>query len=311
MLHRLRSLPLVGDPLYIFVHSILEMSEKDGFEISGYIAYSAMFALFPFLIFLTSLGAVLGSDQAAQSFIDNIVIYLPKDVSNTLVPVVKQVISAPRGGLLTLGLLTSIWSAASGVDALRMALNRAYLARESRHYVWRKAQSILFVFGGVVVAFAVSILIILGPYVLGILRYLISLIGRAGHFSPLIEKYLPLIDDNAAIWHVGRYVVGLLLLTGALVLSHRWLPNRRLAWRDIIPGAAFTTILWIVSATAFSYYLGKFAHYGATYGSLGGVIVTLLFFYLTAVVFILGGEVNATVWHRRYPAETESPAELL
>jgi membrane protein len=210
-----------------------------------------------------------------------------------------QVIATPRSGLLTIGLIGSIWSAASGVDALRMALNRAYRAEETRSYLWRKLQSFLFVAGGVVVVFLVSILIILGPYLLHIAQYFVSIFGD--------DRVMAILDENATLYHIVRYVVGLLLLTGTLVLLHRWLPSRRIAWMDILPGTVFTTVLWIVSATAFSYYLGKFAHYGATYGSLGGVIVTLLFFYLTAVVFILGGEVNATIWHEAHPGEDPAP----
>ena len=295
MLSRLQKLPLIGGPLYTLVHSVLEMSRKDGFEISGYIAYSTMFALFPFLVFLTSLGSVLGDQNSTKSVIDYIVIYLPKDVSDTLVPVVTQVISAPRRGLLTVGFLLSIWSAASGVDALRMALNRAYGGIETRSYLWRKGQSMLCVLGGVVVIFVVSVLIILGPYVLGIARYFLSIFDD--------ETLMAQLDENAMLYHVARYMLGLVLLTGALALLHRWLPNRRILWREILPGVVFTTIFWIVSATAFSFYLGKFAHYGATYGSLGGVIVTLLFFYLTAAVFILGGEVNATIWQHSHPSD--------
>ena len=277
----------------------MDMSRKDGFEISGYIAYSAMFALFPFLIFLTSLGGLIGSAETTNQFIDYIVDYVPKDVADTLVPVVRQVTTGPRHGLLTIGLATTIWSAASGVDALRLALNRAYAMTEHRNYVLRKLQSFLFVVGGVVIIFLLSVLIILAPYLLQLIDFLYNQSGIGGLMGDTnpFERLRPLIQ-------VGRYILGLVLLTGTLVLMHRWLPSQRIAWRDIIPGAIFTTSLWTLSATAFSYYIGKFSHYGATYGSLGGVIITLLFFYLTAAVFILGGEVNATVWRRKHPEMT-------
>ncbi len=270
--------------------AVMDMSRKDGFEISGYIAYSGMFALFPFLIFLTSLGGMFGSQQSTGQVIDYITDYVPKDVADTLVPVVRQVTSTPRHGLLTIGLLTTIWSSVSGVDALRLALNRAYAAEEKRHYLYRKLQSLLFVIGGVVIIFLLSVLIILAPYLLQMADFVYKEVNRV---SPL-PRIAPLLQ-------IGRYGLGLLLLTGTLVLMHRWLPSRRIAWRDIVPGAVFTTTLWTIGATAFSYYIGKFSHYGATYGSLGGVIITLLFFYLTAAIFILGGEVNATVWRRKHP----------
>ncbi len=260
------------------------MSRKDGFEISGYIAYTAMFALFPFLVFLTSLGGMLGSADSVNRLIDYITDYVPRDVANTLVPAIRQVVAAPRHGLLTIGLITTIWSASAGVDALRLALNRAYVCPNPDHYILRKLQSFAFVICGVVIIFLLSVLIILAPYLLQLANFLIDKTGwpySLGRIAPLLQ--------------VGRYVLGLVVLTGALVLMHRWLPSKRIAWRAIVPGAVFTTILWTVMATVFSYYIGKFAHYGATYGSLGGVIITLLFFYLTAAIFILGGEVNATI----------------
>ncbi len=278
--------------------SIMEMSRKDGFEISGYIAYTAMFALFPFLVFLTSLGGMIGSAETIGQFIDYITDYVPKDVADTLVPVVRQVTSTPRHGLLTLGLATTIWSASSGVDALRLALNRAYSGSEARHYVLRKLQSFLFVIGGVVIIFLLSVLIILAPYLLQAADYLFTEIDVA---NP-IPRIAPLLQ-------IGRYCLGLVLLTAALVLMHRWLPGQRVAWSAIVPGAVFTTLFWTLMATAFSYYIGKFSHYGATYGSLGGVIITLLFFYLTAAIFILGGELNAAILKRK-PALPASGQEV-
>ena len=149
----------------------MDMSRKDGFEISGYIAYTAMFALFPFLIFLTSLGGFIGDANSAARLIDYITDYVPKDVADTLVPVVRQVIATPRHGLLTLGLATTIWSASSGIDALRLALDRAYVSSNPRPYILRKLQSFLFVVCGVVMIFLLSVLIILAPYLLDFANY--------------------------------------------------------------------------------------------------------------------------------------------
>ena len=94
-------------------------------------------------------------------------------------------------------------------------------------------------------------------------------------------------------WTVGRYALGAAVLAGGLLALHRWLPNHRLPMRAVLPGVLLTLVLWLAGASLFSLYLGTVADYSLTYGSLAGVAITLLFFYLTGALFILGAEYNA------------------
>jgi membrane protein len=109
----------------------------------------------------------------------------------------------------------------------------------------------------------------------------------------LLETFGRPSEEEAVIWTLGRYALGALVLALGLMGLHRWLPSHRLPLRALLPGVLLTLALWLVGASLFSLYLGTVADYSVTYGSLAGVAITLLFFYLTGTLFILGAEYNA------------------
>ncbi|HEX7007364.1 MAG TPA: YihY/virulence factor BrkB family protein, partial [Alphaproteobacteria bacterium] len=212
-----------------------------GMELAGSLAFTAILSLFPFLIFLVALAGFIGDADAANRVIDWMFSFLPPDVANVLAPVVNEVLSRPRGGLLTFGIVGTLWVASSGIEALRIALNRAYNADETRPFWLRRLQSIAFVIGGAVIMILVSALIIVGGLVT-------DYIGKV----PLIPG---MTED---IWTIGRLAIGALLLGGALLGLHRWLPGCDMAVRRLLPGIALTTVLWVVVASLFTLYLENF-----------------------------------------------------
>jgi membrane protein len=250
----------------------------EGMELSGYIAFSAFLSLFPFLIFLAALASFLGTSETAQEIIEAMFRFMPADVAETLVPAVHEVIGARQGGLLTFGILATLWFASNGVEALRTGLNRAYGVTEQRAIWWRRLQSMAFVFGGGTIILFLSLAVILGPLVWRVL-------------GPALDQLL----ETRLVFGTARYAVAAVLLLGSLLLLHRWLPNTRQAFTRILPGVCVTTVLWLIGAALFSWYVGHLADYAAFYGSLGGVAISLMFFYVTAIVFIFGAEINA-VW---------------
>jgi membrane protein len=255
--------------------------KDEGLELSGYIAFTAFFSLFPFLIFLAALAGFLGDRETADEFNAAMFEFMPPDVAETLAPAVREVIGSRQGGLLTIGILTTLWFASNGIEALRTGLNRAYGVSEERAMWWLRLQSIAFVIAGSLIIFFLSLAVILGPLVWRVLG--------------------PVIDDVLAtevVFLTARYVVAVLLLWGALMLLHRWLPNTKQAYSRVLPGVCATTVLWLIMASLFSWYIGNLADYSAFYGSLGGVAITLMFFYVSAVIFIFGAEINA-VWRDR------------
>jgi membrane protein len=255
--------------------------EDEGLELSGYIAFTAFFSLFPFLIFLAALAGFLGDRETADDFIGAMFNLMPDDVAGTLAPAVREVIGAREGGLLTVGILTTLWFASNGIEALRAGLNRAYGASEERPMWWLRLQSIAFVVAGGFVIFFLSLAVILGPLVWRVL-------------GPAIAEVL----ETRLVFVTARYLLAILLLLGGLLLLHRWLPNTKQAFARVLPGVCVTAVVWLIGASAFSWYIGNLADYAAFYGSLGGVAITLMFFYISAIIFIFGAELNA-VWRAR------------
>jgi membrane protein len=255
--------------------------DDQGLELSGYIAFTAFLSLFPFLIFLAALAGFLGDPETADGFIEAMFEFMPDDVAETLAPAVREVIGARQGGLLTFGILATLWFASNGFEALRTGLNRAYGVSEQRAMWWLRLQSIAFVISGGLIILFLSLVVILGPLVWKVL-------------GPTVDQVL----ETRLVFGTARYVFAAVLLFGALTLLHRWLPNTRQTFARILPGVGVTTVLWLLGASLFAWYVGNLADYSVYYGSLGGVAITLVFFYISAIIFIFGAEFNA-VWRER------------
>lgn len=263
----------------------------EGLELSGYIAFTAFLSLFPFLIFLAALAGFLGDRDTADAFIDSMFEFMPADVAETLAPAVREVVGARQGGLLTFGILATLWFASNGFEALRTGLNRAYGVSEQRPIWWLRLQSIAFVITGGLIILFLSLVVILGPLVWKVL-------------GPAVDQVL----ETRLVFITARYVFAGVMLFGALVLLHRWLPNARQAYARILPGVGATTLLWLLGASLFAWYVGNLTDYSVYYGSLGGVAITLVFFYISAIIFIFGAEINA-VW-REETGRGRAPQKL-
>ena len=250
----------------------------EGLVLAGYIAFTAFLSLFPFLIFLAALAGFLGDRETADRFIEAMFEFMPDDVAETLAPAVGEVVGARHGGLLTFGILFTLWFASNGFEALRTGLNRAYGVSEQRAIWWLRLQSIAFVISGGLIILFLSLVVVLGPLVWRVL-------------GPTVDQML----ETRLVFGTARYVFAAALLFGALIFLHRWLPNTRQALRRILPGVAATTVLWLLGAGLFAWYVGHLTDYSVYYGSLGGVAITLMFFYVSAIIFIFGAEINA-VW---------------
>ncbi len=254
------------------------MANTLALQLAGHIAYTGLLAIFPFLIFLASLAGFLGVYVDSIAGVNAVFDMLPTDVAKTLKPVINEVLRTQDGGLLTLGLLGALWVASNAFDALRIALNAAYEFDEPRPWWLMKLGSIGAVVIGGIVFILLSVLIILGPLIWKGILYI----------SPLSQ------EDRWA-YSLLRYSLASTLLFLTVLALHRWLPGHRMRFRALLPGALATTVLWLAGASLFSLYVANLGNYSATYGSLGGVIITLLFFYISAVLFIFGAELNAAL----------------
>jgi membrane protein len=260
--------------------------------IAGYIAYMTLFALFPFLIFLTTLGGVLGQSAAASRVVEYSLESLPPEVAATLEPAIHDIIDQPRTGLMTISIVVALWVASSGLEALRAALNEAYNA-EQYPAIWRARLQSLFL----TVVFAIGILltmvaIVAGPFIWSMVEWILIIPSFYGW-----------------LYGLSRYFFGVIVLYGIVVTLYFVLPNRSLRRREVFPGAAVAVVLWIGTASLFSFYLSRLANYSLTYGSLGGIVVTLLFFYVSACIFIFGAEINAAVRRHHVAVRAAMSAE--
>ncbi len=250
----------------------------DGFDLAASIAFSALLALFPFLVFLFVLGGLVSGHEALDILVNFLFRLMPNDVAHTLAPVIVEVVTKPPSGLVPVSLVFALWVAASALDALRLSLNHAYSITEGR-WMWQlKMQSIVFVMFASCFLLVIAFVVVVGPFLWHVVADLLSL--------PMANRGLLIL---------GQYVVGAVLLSFGVALVHLMLPMHRLELREVLPGAIATSILWLIAAALFTLYLSRLADYGATYGTLGGVVITLVFFYISAVIFIYGAEFNASL----------------
>jgi membrane protein len=247
-----------------------------GSVLAGNIAYSLMLAVVPFLIFATALTGFVVGAEASQTALSALFSATPEHVAQTLKPVLLEVVGERRGGLLTLSALATIWAASNGVEAVRIGLDRAYDVDDARHVALSRLISISVVLVGFAIFTVLSALIVFAPLVF-----------------VMIERWTPIDIPFAA--DLVRYVLGLTVLAGALWPMHRLLPSRSMRGLKLWPGILASVVIWGAAATGLSIYLAYAPSYTVTYGTLAGVIVTLLFFYLTGVALIFGAEVNAVV----------------
>ncbi len=262
----------------VMFDALWHFSEDDGWAMASHVALSALLAVFPFLIFGTALASFLGADQFAETAVHLIFDTWPETIAKPLSDQVVQVLTIPRGGLLTISVLAAAYFASNGVEALRISLNRAYRVAETRPWYVTRLVSFGFVLGAVVVLAAISALLVAVPVALA-----------------FAERYFPLLENFLAIIANWRIYGTVLFLVVGLVVFHLGLPAGRRRLIDVLPGVLLTLALWLVGALLFAYYLSSFANYAATYAGLASIMVVLVFLYMVGAIFIIGAEFNAAL----------------
>ena len=243
-------------------------------------------ALFPFLIVLTSLAGFFGSKELADQAAGLLLQVWPKQVADTLSGEIHDVLTTTRGDILTIGAVLAVYFASNGVEALRVALNRAYAVIEPRRWYWLRLESIGYTLLAAFTSLAMAFLIVLGPLILEAAR-----------------RHIPLIvESNENLLNLARYSVTVLALVVALFVLHAWLPAGRRSFLQILPGIVFTVIASFISGTVFGQYLARFANnYVTMYAGLASVVIALVFLYFLAAIFVYGGELNAAIIKSRLP----------
>ena len=266
--------------LRIVTESIRQFLADDGWAIASHIALSTLMALFPFLIVVTALaGFFFGSKELADEAARILLEAWPKEVAAPISLDITGVLTNTRGDVLTLGLLFALYFASSGVEGLRIGLNRAYDAVEARPWWLLRLESVAYVLVGAVAILAFSFLVVFAPFIW----------DRLVHYVPTLAPFYFLIT-------FARYVVAAVVLIVALLIVHQWLPAGRRSFMQIAPGIAATLLLWLISGAAFGRYLAEYAFaYVSMYAGLASAMVALVFLYVCASIFIFGGELNSVI----------------
>ncbi len=263
-----------------FFQSLMFQFSKDNTSGMGaQLAYYFLLAIFPLLIFLLTLVPLFQIDQ--QMITQFIQDYAPSDIAGMLEGVISDVMQNSNGGLLSVGLLVTLWSASNGMTALMNAFNVAYDVEDNRNFVVAKLLSIVFT-----IILAVSVL----------LTFVLIVFGE--QIGNLMFGVIGLDQQFQVIWNWVRSLLPVLLVFIVFVVIYTTAPNIKLQVKAVIPGAIFTTIAFLVASWGFSFYISNFGNYSATYGSIAGVIILILWLYITGVIIILGAQINA-ILHKR------------
>ncbi|MGM9923607.1 MAG: YihY/virulence factor BrkB family protein [Bacillus sp. (in: firmicutes)] len=260
------------------------MKRVKGHDVSGMAAQLAFFfllSLFPLLLFLVTLLPYL--PVTTEDILSLINDYIPGD-SIELIEEQLNHLMVGSGGVLSFGIIATLWSASNGMNAVHKALNRAYGVEDKHTFLVTR---ILAVGLTLALIFVFMIALLLPVFGQQIGEFLFSLLGIDSGFQTL--------------WTVLRWIISALILFIVFCILYWMVPYAKNIRRKIVRGALFATVGWIAVSFGFSFYVNNFSSYTATYGSIGSVIVLMLWFYLSAHIIIIGGELNAMASEEKEP----------
>ncbi|WP_422124148.1 YihY/virulence factor BrkB family protein [Planococcus sp. X10-3] len=252
-------------------------------------AYYYLLAIVPLLILLLSILPYLQIDpQRVMDFMGTI---LPGEVASTFEDTIVSVVTTPSGGLLTFGILGTLWSASNAVTAFIKATNEAYDVEETRSFIVQKGLAILLTLFMLIAVIVALVLPIFG-----------------GSIINAISSFLNLPPETEILFQVLRWVISIAVMSIVLAFMYKFAPNKHFPFKEVLIGALVATILWQLVSLGFSFYVSNFGSFDATYGSLGGLIVLMLWFFLTGLILVIGAEINAII-HKKKNVKNE-PAKV-
>jgi membrane protein len=266
------------------VHAVYADS---GFAMAGAVAYSFILSLFPFCIFLGALAGVFGGEERAQEGVRQLFEIVPKPVAEALAPEVMAVMGRTRFDLLTFGAFISLFFATSSIESLRAALNVAYRQKETRPYPVCLLESSVFV-----VLSAVGMLVLTWGVVVGP--------EMAARLKP---EWLLWLGDHGWVSLILRYAIVVGALGVQLLAYHLWLAAGRRRLAEVLPGVLLSIVLWLLAARLFGSWL-TFSNYSRFYAGLTSIMSALVFFQLSAIIILVGAELNRGLMELRHATAT-------
>ncbi len=267
--------------------TIKEFSQDDCAGLAAESAYHILFSIFPLAIFAASMSAIVNRAFGLDLFgkiMAALTSRLPPEAATALSGPLAKVLSNQSGGLLSFGIVTALWSGSAAVSTFIKALNRAYDVQETRPFWKRKGLEIaLTLFVGIIAASAFVVIVF------------------GGKLGDAIATHMGLGHAFTLFWNIIRWPLILAFISLALAVLYWVGPNVDQKFQWISPGAVIATIVWLLAIGGFGLYVGKFGKYDKTYGTLGGIIILLLVFYISSMVIMLGGQLNSEVAKRYDP----------
>ena len=278
------------------LEAIYRLYEHSGFAMAGAMAFSFVISLFPFCIFLGALAGVFGGRELANQAVAQLFQILPQKVAAGIAPQVESIMGSSRIDLLTASAGLALFFATTAIETLRTALNGAYRVVETRSYFLCLLRSMLFVFLSAVAVLVLAWAVIVGPVI-------------AARVEPDLTQSLL---DSTWLGAALRYGLAAVVIAALLITFHLRLAAGKRRVKDVWPGVLLSMVLWLVVAGVYSYYL-NFSDYSRFYAGLSQLMVALIFFQLTAVIVILGAELNRGIYEfkrlrvARVEADAPSP----
>jgi len=263
----------------VMVRTITEFVDDEMSTYASALAYQMLFSLFPFILFLIALIGFLHLPDFFSWLRLQSELVLPPQALEQVNPVIDQ-LQQSKGGLLSVGIVIALWTASAGVRLMMSAMNAAYDVVEGRPAWKRFPLSIFYTVGIAGMLLIAAALMVLGPQVMA---WIASQVG--------------LEDFIVTLWTIVRWPVVVILLMMAVALIYYVMPDVKQEFRFITPGSVLAVVVWIIASLGFGLYVKMFANYNAMYGSIGAIIVLLLYFYISAAVLLLGAEMNAVIEH--------------
>lgn len=255
-------------------------NDDDVPALASQLAYYFILAIFPFLIFLINLINItpVTSEQALHD--------LSKVIPTTAYDIIKDVIShvshTNRQTFLSFSMAATIWAASNGMNAVIKSLNKAYDEHENRS-LWKvRGLSII-----ATIAFAFTIILSFILLILG------EIIGRN------IFVFLGFSNSFKTLWSLIRFISPIVIMFIVFALLYRYMPNKRMKYSEVLAGSIFSSIGWFITSILFSIYVNNFSNYANTYGSIGGIILLIIWLYWISIIILLGGELNASLAYNR------------
>jgi membrane protein len=257
-----------------------EILKDDVFGQAAELSFYFLLALFPLLILLTNIfGFFAQSEDLRSSLLDYFRRVVPRSAFHLIVDTLNQITSGAGGGKLSLGILGTLWAASNGMAALSDGLNRAYEIEDGRP--WWKARLIAI---GLTILFAIFTATALALILVG---------GRIGGY---LSGYGRVQSAFTLVWAIARWPLAVFFVLFVLNLLYRFAPDMTTwEWRWMSPGALVALGMWMLASLGFRFYLRYFNSYNATYGSLGAVVILMLWFYLTGIAILTGAEVDSEI----------------